>query len=90
MKKKQDFQNYIAAYADERVPLQSKDLIETLQKMDDEGVAIYENQRNITSTITQQLVEALAKVKLDRMSYKQMVQAIKFDKDSGISDIRKN
>ena len=59
------------------MPISAETLIGTIQKMSDEGQALYDKHQQKPSSTTKYLVEALAKARLDDMSSQQIQSVIK-------------
>ena len=66
--------NYIKAYEDDSVVMNANNLVSTLNKMNVESNQLFDNAQNKgENSTTKSLIEALAKVKLDRMSATELV-----------------
>ena len=68
--------NYIKAYADDNIAIDSKQLISTLNIMTKESQFIFDQNQKVDNSTTKSLIEALAKKKLDSMTTQQILMAV--------------
>ena len=68
--------DYISSYPDDSVPLSTDALLTTLSEMTHESKKLYEDSQKKVSTIYSQLLEVIAKAKIEKMTYSQLQNMI--------------